>query len=123
MPPGPLRTIIDLEWPTRYVLDCGHAIPIAADASAVDMAMPGSTLPCPACGGAPADAVGPLARFKAGEAINAISLNDRFGQIERALAALGRPTAVARFTADEPINVATLNLRIDQINAALTDPS
>ena len=114
------RKIIDLEWPTRYLLECGHAVAIAPDASVADMAMPGQDLPCPTCGGeAPPAAPALLTRFKAGEPINALTLNSRLEEVERLLLARGRAARLARFTADEPINAQTLNERLDAIAAAL----
>lgn len=110
-----MSKIIDLEWPTRYLLACGHAVAIAPDASAADMAMPGQEIACATCAGeVVVEAPALLTRFKAGEAINAISLNDRLAQIEKLLKA-----PITRFSADEPINSQTLNRRLDEITRAL----
>ena len=113
------RKIIDLEWPTRYVLECGHAVAIAPDASVADMAMPGQALPCPNCSGtAPAAAAAAwLTPFKAGEPINAMTLNTRLAQIEARLTGDGGP--LTPFGADEPINAETLNRRLREIEARL----
>jgi hypothetical protein len=120
MPAPVQRKIIDLEWPTRYLLECGHAIAIAPDAGVADMAMPGQTLDCPECSGvAPVAATELIKPFKAGEAINAITLNDRLGQIERLLALRGLTASLTRFAAEEPINAQTLNQRLDEITRAL----
>jgi hypothetical protein len=119
MPAVP-RKIIDLEWPTRYLLECGHAVAIAPDAGVADMAMPGQELDCPECAGTAApQPVALIKPFKAGEAINAISLNDRLGQIEQLLAARGLRAALTRFAADEPINAQSLNQRLDELERAL----
>jgi hypothetical protein len=116
------RKIIDLEWPTRYVLECGHAIAIAPDASVADMAMPGQLLNCPSCGGTAPAAAPPswLTPFKAGEAINALTLNTRLAQIEARLAEAGLSGELAPFGADEPINAETLNRRLAQIERRLS---
>ena len=115
-----VRKIIDLEWPTRYVLECGHAVAIAPDAGVADMAMPGQLLDCAACGGAAAPRAQALIKpFKAGEAINAISLNDRLGQIEQLLAARGLAASLTRFAADEAINARSLNQRLEELERAL----
>ncbi|MDB5096979.1 MAG: hypothetical protein JWM80_1400 [Cyanobacteria bacterium RYN_339] len=120
MPNDVSRKIIDLEWPTRYLLECGHAVPIAPDAGVADMAMPGQELVCPECSGkAPPAAAELIKPFKAGEAINAISLNDRLAQIERLLALRGLTAALTRFAADEPINAQTLNQRLEEITRSL----
>lgn len=118
--PSPItRKIIDLEWPTRYMLECGHAVPIAPDASVADMAMPGQALDCPSCSGeAPATAAPTwLTPFKAGEAINALTLNARLEEIAARVAA--GPDALTPFGAEEPINAETLNRRLKQIEALL----
>lgn len=118
------RKIIDLEWPTRYVLECGHAVAIAPDASVADMAMPGQLLSCPNCGGTSAPAAPPswLAPFKAGEPINAMTLNTRLAQIEAKLAEVGASGELSPFGADEPINAETLNRRLAQIERRLNQP-
>lgn len=116
------RKIIDLEWPTRYVLECGHAIAIAPDASVADMAMPGQLLPCPTCSGtaeAPA-AAGWLTMFKAGEPINALTLNSRLSEIQARLAKSGAAVSLTPFGADEPVNAETLNRRLSEIERALS---
>ena len=115
------RKIIDLEWPARYVLECGHAVAIAPDASVADMAMPGQSLPCPACGGEPVAAAPPswLSPFKAGEPINALTLNTRLAQIEARLGEIGASGELSPFGADEPINAETLNRRLQQIERRL----
>jgi hypothetical protein len=122
MPKAVGRKIIDLEWPTRYLLECGHAVAIAPDASVADMAMPGQELPCPTCSGeAPAAAAPPalVTPFKAGEAINALTLNDRLREIEAALRARGLQGELTPFAPDEPINAETLNRRLSQLEALL----
>ena len=113
-----VRTIIDLEWPTRYVLECGHAVAIAPDASVADMAMPGAMIACPTCSGtaAPAAASEWLTPFKAGEPINALTLNSRLAQIAERL---GAPEDLTPFSPDEPINAETLNVRLRAIAARL----
>lgn len=114
------RKIIDLEWPRRYVLECGHELAIAPDASVADMAMPGQLLPCPVCAGeATVEAPPLLARFKTGEAINALTLNDRLAQIEAALKARGLEVKLTPFAPEEPINGDTLNKRLAEIEAAI----
>lgn len=115
------RKIIDLEWPTRYVLECGHAVAIAPDASVADMAMPGQLLDCPACGGTSQPTAPPswLTPFKAGEPINAMTINNRLAQIEARLAEVGAGEALTPFSADEPINAETLNRRLAQIERRL----
>lgn len=118
--PSPItRKIIDLEWPTRYMLECGHAVAIAPDASVADMAMPGQALDCPACNGEAPAATAPawLTPFKAGEPINAMSINSRLAEIAARLAA--GPDALSPFGADEPINAETLNRRLKQIEALI----
>lgn len=113
------RKIIDLEWPTRYVLECGHAIAIPADASVADMAMPGQLLSCPGCrGDAPGEpAPAWLTPFKAGEPINALTLNQRLAEIT---ARIGSELAgLTPFGADEPINAETLNRRLQEIARVL----
>jgi hypothetical protein len=118
--PSPItRKIIDLEWPTRYMLECGHAVPIAPDASPADMAMPGQAIDCPACNGeTPAAASSAwLTPFKAGEPINAMSINSRLDEIAARLAA--GPAALTPFGADEPVNAETLNRRLKQIEALI----
>lgn len=122
MSQGVARKIIDLEWPTRYLLECGHEVRIAPDASVADMAMPGQQLPCPACGGAATLTTAPslITPFKAGEAINAMTLNDRLREIETSLRARGITISVPPFAADEPINAETLNRRFELINQALS---
>lgn len=115
------RKIIDLEWPTRYVLECGHVVAIAPDASVAEMAMPGQLLPCPSCSGveaAPAPA-GWLPMFKAGEPINAMTINSRLAAIEARLAAGGQAVKLTPFGADEPVNAETLNRRLGEIERAL----
>jgi hypothetical protein len=116
-----VRKIIDLEWPTRYVLECGHAVAIAPDASVAEMAMPGALIGCPACSGSaePAEAPGWLTLFKAGEAINALTLNARLAQIAERL---GDAAALAPFAPDEPINADTLNARLRAIIQRLERP-
>jgi hypothetical protein len=121
MPSDVQRKIIDLEWPTRYVLECGHAVAIAPDASVADMAMPGQLLTCAACSGEAPAAAPPswLSPFKAGEAINAITLNTRLAQIDARLAEMGQPGGLTPFAVDEPINAETLNRRLTQIERLL----
>jgi hypothetical protein len=115
------RKIIDLEWPTRYLLECGHEVRIAPDASVADMAMPGQLLVCPACGGAAGPQAPTLVTpFKAGEAINAMTLNDRLREIETCLRARGVPLSLTPFAAEEPINAETLNRRLEAINQAMS---
>lgn len=115
------RKILDLEWPRRYVLECGHELAIAPDASVADMAMPGQSLPCPACAGeAPEAAPALLTRFRTGEAINAMTLNDRLAEIEARLAARGLSSALTPFSPDEPVNADTLNRRLAEIESALS---
>lgn len=115
------RKIIDLEWPSRYVLECGHEVAIAPDASVADMAMPGQAIPCPACSGTAGPPTPQLvSRFKAGEAINANTLNARFAEIETQLRALGLSVEIKPFAADEPINAETLNMRLEAINRYLS---
>lgn len=109
----PDRKIIDLEWPTRYLLECGHGVAIAPNPT--DMHMPGELLDCAECGGA-APTSELLTRFKAGEAINATSLNQRLAEIEKRLSGAADLT---RFAADEPINAQTLNQRLDEIERLL----
>lgn len=116
--PETTRKIIDLEWPTRYLLECGHAVAIAPDTSAADMQMPGAMLTCPECSGQVAAPASRLNRFKAGEAINAISLNTRLQEIEALLAGQGLKATLTRFTPDEAINAQTLNQRLEEILAA-----
>lgn len=120
MSPDVVSKIIDLEWPTRYLLECGHAIAIAEGASVADMAMPGQMLACPTCSGtapaAAADAPTWLTPFKAGEPINALTLNQRLAQISERLAA---PGGLTPFGADEPINAETLNRRLREIERVL----
>lgn len=113
------RKIIDLEWPSRYLLECGHAVPIAADAKAAEMALPGQTLPCAACAepAAAPEAKPLITPFRAGEAINALSLNARLSEIA---ALLNQP--LTPFRPDEPINATTLNARLDEISRALARP-
>lgn len=114
------RKIIDLEWPRRYVLECGHEVAIAPDASVADMAMPGQALPCPTCAGEIEEAPPPLlTRFKTGEAINALTINDRLAEIEARLKERGLAPALTLFKADEPINADTLNRRLEEIERAL----
>lgn len=113
------RRIVDLEWPSRYLLECGHAVAIAADASAVDMAMPGEELPCDACNGVVQARPLLVSPFKAGEPINALTLNSRLREIADLLAARGLLADLTPFTANEPINAQTLNVRLAQITACL----
>ncbi|HEY9724549.1 MAG TPA: hypothetical protein V6D47_21285 [Oscillatoriaceae cyanobacterium] len=117
--PGVMRRIVDLEWPTRYLLECGHAVAIAEGASVAEMAMPGQELACTVCGGEAPEPASWLSRFRAGEAINAMTLNARLEQVEARFAALGEPLALPRFAPDEPINAETLNRRLDLIAARL----
>jgi hypothetical protein len=117
--PDVASKIIDLEWPTRYLLECGHAIAIAEDASVADMAMPGQMLTCPTCSGAPEappDSAGWLTPFKAGEPINALTINQRLAEIA---ARLAMPDGLTPFGADEPINAETLNRRLREIERVL----
>lgn len=120
MSPDVVSKIIDLEWPTRYLLECGHAIAIAEDASVAEMAMPGQMLPCPLCSGTAPAAAAPAATwltpFKAGEPINALTLNQRLAEISERLAA---PGGLTPFGADEPINAETLNRRLREIERVL----
>jgi hypothetical protein len=118
--PDVVSKIIDLEWPTRYLLECGHAIAIAEDASVADMAMPGQMLPCPTCSGTapaePAAVAAWLTPFKAGEPINALTINQRLAEIAARLAA---PGGLTPFGADEPINAESLNRRLREIERVL----
>lgn len=116
---GVSRRIVDLEWPTRYLLECGHAVAIAEDASVAEMAMPGQELPCAACAGEAPERESWLSPFKAGEPINAMTLNTRLAQIEARLTALAQPLALPRFASSEPINAETLNRRLALLEAHL----
>ena len=113
--PDIARKIIDLEWPTRYVLECGHSLAIAESASVAEMAMPGQLVTCPTCGGAEEAPASWLTPFKAGEPINALTLNARLDQIAQKLAVAGAGAALTPFGADEPINAESLNRRLREI--------